>query len=325
MAQTSGFFDAEELVSGQYDREYVAEQWANYFKLFIGNGVFASPVNQLMVIQGTGMTITVREGWAFINGYWYHNDSDLTLNIPVNETPSSRTDGIFVQWDNADREIEIVVGVDRITVDRTAPLYELKLAEVSVAPGAIQITASDITDTRANSAVCGFVTGVVDVIDSTELFAHYQSLFDDFMSESYGTFNGFMNDSSEEFETWFDHMKDQLDSDAAGHLQNEVDILDSNKQNNDSWVNFTLLASAWVQDSITGLYYYPLNNTYSDSNYDITDVLPVSVTTKQMRKAWSAANCAGFEPTNILTVHGKVPTIDIIIGLCIRPKGKILE
>lgn len=212
MAESSGFFDAEELVDGGYDREYVAEQWANYFKLFIGNGVFANPANTLKVIAGSGLTVKVLPGWAWINGYWYHNDSELTLEIPTNLTLSTIQDGIFLRFDSANRVISALVGVNRTTVNRISPYYELKLAEVTVDVGVTSISDANITDTRTDSSVCGIVAGVINQIDTTDLFAQYQAAF-----------NAFMQGSGTEFETWFDHMKDQLDTDAAGHLQAEVD------------------------------------------------------------------------------------------------------
>ena len=88
----------------------------------------------------------------------------------------------------------------------------MKLCEVSVPAGAINIRQAQITDTRAISEVCGFVTGVIDQIDASDLFLQFQAQFSDFMSMNY-----------EEFETWFDYMKDQLSTDAAAHLQNELD------------------------------------------------------------------------------------------------------
>ena len=55
MAEESGFFEAMLDQDGSYDRAYVAKQFADYFAMFVGNGVFASPTNQLMVTSGSGM------------------------------------------------------------------------------------------------------------------------------------------------------------------------------------------------------------------------------------------------------------------------------
>ena len=205
MAETSGFFDAEELIDGTFDREYIAQQWANYFKLFIGNGVFATPTNQLKVLATSGMNVKVLSGWAWINGYWYQNDGDLSLTIAANTTATTRIDGIFIRFDASERRISIVVGTGRTTVERTTTFYELKIAEVSVRVGVASILDSDIVDTRPNNSVCGFVTGLIDVITTEDLFQQYTAAFME----------------------WFDEMKDQLSEDAAGHLQLEVDALNN--------------------------------------------------------------------------------------------------
>ena len=221
MAESYGFFDAEELLDGTYDREYAASEWANYFKLFIGNGVFATPTNQLKVRAVSGMTIKVLEGWAFLNGFWYHNDGDLEIAVPPNLTANTQNHGIFVQFDSSERTIAIILGEDRTQVDRTAPIWELKIGEVAVPAGATAVTDANITDTRANNSVCGFVTGLIDVITTADLFAQYQAIFDEWIAGVEAE----EAEKSEEFDDWFEHMKDQLSTDAAGHLQAEIDDL----------------------------------------------------------------------------------------------------
>ena len=70
MAETSGFFNAEVLEDGSYDRVYTAESFAQYFSQFIGNGVYANPATQLQVTQLStpAMGARVTAGNAFING-----------------------------------------------------------------------------------------------------------------------------------------------------------------------------------------------------------------------------------------------------------------
>lgn len=245
MAETFGFFDAEELTDGTFDREYIAEQWANYFKLFVGNGVFATPTNQLKVVAYTGMFVKISIGWAFINGYWYHNDTELEVEIPANMTANTITDGIFIRWDSANREIKATVGVNRTTPNRVAPYYELKLADIVVATGATQITDAEITDTRMDSSVCGIVTGVIEVIDAGNLFAQYQAIFTQWMNSTdtdfdewrdnqealytqwYNAIKAQQTQDLDDFDTWFDAIKGQLSEDAAGHLQNEIDEINA--------------------------------------------------------------------------------------------------
>ena len=65
MAQRSSFFNS---IAG--DRKYRAEDWAEYFGSLIGNGYFAGDSAALQVIPGAGMTVVVRAGRAFVNGYY---------------------------------------------------------------------------------------------------------------------------------------------------------------------------------------------------------------------------------------------------------------
>ena len=60
MAETSGFFNAEEQADGSYDREYFAQQFAYYFALFIGNGVFFPDAGKLQVVQNLAQNMSKR-------------------------------------------------------------------------------------------------------------------------------------------------------------------------------------------------------------------------------------------------------------------------
>ena len=60
--EKSSFFN-----SVSHDRTYKAEDWAEYFASFIGNGVFPVPSTGLQVVAGYGMQIAVKSGKACIN------------------------------------------------------------------------------------------------------------------------------------------------------------------------------------------------------------------------------------------------------------------
>ena len=118
MAVQSGFFEAEwdpELFNeetqtlGDWDRKYLAEQFARYFSKFVSTGVMNDTPNQLRVTAGSGMNVVVAVGFALINGYWCYNDDLLSLNVPLNESPSTRYDSVRVRWNFTTREIEIMM------------------------------------------------------------------------------------------------------------------------------------------------------------------------------------------------------------------------
>lgn len=215
MAEESGFFDAQwdpELFNeetgelGDYDIRYLMKQFTDYFSLFVGNGVFASPVNQCKVIPGTGNAIIVSVGWAFINGCWYHNKNPKEIPLLPNQTNVNRIDSVRLRFSEADREITASVFTGDTEIVRSEGTYDLKLADIIVPPFAVTVSAANISDARPNESVCGFVKGLVDVINTEDLFSQYNAMF----------------------EEWFSTVKDQLQGDLAIKIQLELEqVLDT--------------------------------------------------------------------------------------------------
>ena len=251
-----GFFDAN-LVGEEYDRVYLAAQFASYFASFIGNGVFAEHSNQLQVfaMSTPQMQVTVEAGQGWINGYWYENTDELLLPIDVADGVLNRIDSVVLRFGTAERNMWLAIkkGTAAITpvaptVTRNGDYYDLQLATISVPAGALNITQAQITDTRLNAAVCGWVTGVVQQIDTTTLFEQFETYFEEFKQFYEGDFNiwttqqkseyiswitgaeadmtDWTDEQKQQFNEWFDEIKNQLGEDVAGHLQSEVDRLD---------------------------------------------------------------------------------------------------
>lgn len=215
MALTSAFFDAE-LVGGEYDRVYSAERFAEYFASFIANGVFSDPATNLQVVANipSDMTVLVKSGLGWINGYYCNNDGNYPLTIsPANGT-LPRVDAVVLRWSRSNRSISLEVKTGVATsspsapsLERSADNYELMLASIQVVAGATSIAQANITDKRPDSAVCGWVKGVVDQIDTTDLFAQYDDAF----------------------QTWFAGIQAQLSGDVATNLQNQINNLKDGK------------------------------------------------------------------------------------------------
>ena len=234
MAQKSSFFNAQ-LQSGVYDRTYLAEDFAAYFSSFIGNGVFPDPSTGLQLTAGTGMQVSLGSGKAWINGYYYVNTSACLFTLDTADGVLNRIDSVVIRWDKTARSITAAVkkGAYAVTpaapsLTRTEDVYELEVAEVSVSAGSTSISQSDIIDTRQNTSLCGIVAGVVDQIDTTGLFAQYNSAFQAFMASIEGT----------------------LSDDAAGNLLNLI-----NQHKADSSVHITTLthSKTGTVHALTGL------------------------------------------------------------------------
>lgn len=247
--EKSSFFN-----SVSHDRVYRAEEWAEYFASFIGNGVFPVPSNNLQVVAGSGMVVTVKAGKAWINGYFYYNTGDLSLTLPVADGVLKRIDRIVVRWDLTERLISVVVKSSTPSASPTPPAlqrdadaYELCLADITTGAGVTAISQAVITDRRLNPDLCGIVAGVVDQIDTAAFNAQLEAWFADYKGKSLQEFNdlvsymeslellgdqqynalqAYMNafklEAENDFNAWFASVKNVLDEDTVGHLVNMI-------------------------------------------------------------------------------------------------------
>lgn len=247
--EKSSFFNS---VSG--DRVYRAEEWAEYFASFIGNGVFPVPSTSLQVVAGSGMAVAVKTGKAWINGYFYYNTSDLPVTLATADGVLNRIDRIVVRWDLTERKISVAVKSSAPaaspvapTLQRDADAYELCLADVLVGAGVTAISQANITDRRLDGSLCGVVAGVVDQIDTDAFNAQLEAWFADYKKMSVDEFNDlvsymeslellgdqqyaalkaymndFKTDAENDFNAWFATLQNVLDEDTAGHLLNLI-------------------------------------------------------------------------------------------------------
>lgn len=207
------------------DRVYYAEDFARHLKKYFTNGIFN---NELKVIANNDMTITIKEGDANIEGYRYTNTGDLVKTIDNADGTLNRIDNVVLRLDLTNRLIsaQIIKGTfaDKPVAPeliRTSTIYDLRIAKISIPAGTTTITQDLITDTRFITSDCGNVISTVQTPDTENLFIQMQTLFEKQINE--------LNNN---FEIWFDSIKNQLDSDAAGNLQNQINNLNSNKVDN---------------------------------------------------------------------------------------------
>lgn len=238
MAEKSGFFNALES-GGAYDRVYDANDFAEYFALFIGNGVFADPMNQLKVVPKSGLTVTLKKGNAFIDGYWYKLSEDMDFTLSPNGTSYAITDVIAVTLDKTNRVITAKKKerVSSITPVNNGVAHELIVASISLGVGVSSITEGMITDQRPYEDYCGFVTGTVDQIDVGEMFTQLEAQFNE----------------------WFSTIQGKLTSDVAGSLQTQIDDLDQKLDDVitevETKINGNTAVIEWVYEETGGVYF----------------------------------------------------------------------
>lgn len=191
MAQHSGFFNAL-MSNGVYDRTYNANDYCDNLAVVISNGVLRSENDDLKVTS-SGMACTVAAGRAFIKGHYYYNDSPMTFAAVTAPIGGQRYDRIFLRLntDVAARSISLVYvqgtasnSPVKPSPTRSGNIYDLCLADIFVDTNATSVV---VTDTRANSDICGWV---------------YSTAGD----------NSFFTSLDNSFTEWFDSAKDTLSS-----------------------------------------------------------------------------------------------------------------
>jgi hypothetical protein len=219
--------------------------------------VLADPADCFQVTaSGDGLGVTVAPGFGMIKGRIAYDPETASLTLDKAPTKNSRIDRVVLRCSYLDRLCEIVVKTGTAAATPVAPdleqpsagdYYELGLASITISANQTVLTQAQITDTRADSSVCGYITQLIDSIDTSVFFAQLDQFYADFVAktdtdyensraqyielcqaivDALGAFEG---NASEEFTAWFDEIKGQLSEDAAGNLQNEVDAINEQR------------------------------------------------------------------------------------------------
>lgn len=242
MAEMGLFFES---VNG--DRRYKVVELVAYLRPFFSDGVFPNPSTGLQVMETAekDMFVTVKVGDAWINGRMYRNLDDKKIRLDPSDSATTRIDRIVVGCNYKDRVITSYVKKGTPASSASAPeltrndtLYEISLAEITIAPGAVGITQSAIKDTRLDQSKCGIVTALVDTVDTQTLYNQLETWRQEFMQEKdtqmaswIATFQKNMNSwkdtEQQAFVDWFNSIKGQLSGDIAANLTSRVDELEN--------------------------------------------------------------------------------------------------
>lgn len=206
MAWRSGFWNSI-LVNGEYDRKANADDYSNALGYIIGNGVVTNTkIGNSETMSGTALQVTtpevagatygvtIKSGWGWINGKWFHNPTDdntSIINIPAPTQGNRRYDRLVARQDKrvADGRIVYPVLIQGEQVASGTPIkpeivrnetyYDLCLAEMLVIRGdTIQVS---ISDTRNDKTLCGFCNGYFGN-DFNEYMATLESVFNSKMA-----------------------------------------------------------------------------------------------------------------------------------------------
>lgn len=246
----------------QLDRAVTSEVLRQIYKRYFTNGVFGisdSTCFQVSVATG-GASVSIAPGACQIQGATGYEENAVTLEITPNSANLPRIDTVVARLnDNSDyRSIyfDILEGTPAAApvapaLTQSDSVWELGLCNIARAANSSVITNSNITDTRADSARCGYVTAIQQ-LDTASLYQQFRAYIQEVQdaldaadatynetAQNYLTtlettgdaqladitqaFNAYAAVTEEEFNNWFASIRDILDEDVAGHLQNEID------------------------------------------------------------------------------------------------------
>ncbi len=217
MAENYSFFNSKD-----HDRVYNARHWADYFFPLFKSGVFNG---DLQVVANGGMTVKIKSGYAWIDGYGYHLTDGLVVDLETASGNMNRADSIVIRLDLTNRWIKAFCRTGSYYAgagippapEITATIHEIVIAHISIAAGVTKITQDMITDTRMDGDICGWVCGAVHQIDFSQITAQFESFFGNYRQEIAEAFKEFSDDATLKYQTYSDNV-DGYDTQAQEKL-----------------------------------------------------------------------------------------------------------
>ena len=265
------------------DRTYDADNFAELLNHFFTTGVFEG---ELQVVANSNMTVSVKTGYCNIEGKVKLFDSITNITLDVANSVYPRIDTIVIEKNITSRNITLKKVTGQISSSApvaTAPVrnetqYQIVLAQIYVGAGVSEITQANITDTRTDSSICGYVSGTVKEIDYSQISAQWSSYLDQFKT-----------DNLDEFNEWFETIQGILGKDEAAKLLAMINANTSSIETNttnistntkniasiqDKMTILTItLGTSWTKDSTNGYYYQSVTvSGITSSDYPTLDV-----------------------------------------------------
>ena len=170
------------------DTDYLAED-VRLFHVARTPGIFNATGTDLQVSANGRMAVDVKPGYAFlltskdgVGGITYGNDATEGLTVPTAES-TTRYDYIAVRYTKEANTCKLVCvkgsSAKPTAPVRTASIYEIILAIITVRANASEVTASDIQDTRMDEALCGLVVDGTERVPTEGMQAQFTQFMQD--------------------------------------------------------------------------------------------------------------------------------------------------
>lgn len=161
---------------------YYADDASGYLSTRL-SGVYSADEDFAVTANGD-LTVTVSAGQAWVRPARFRGRSIImeqpeTVTLTAADAVRSRIDRLVLRYDAAARKTSLTVltgtpdsaSPTAPEITRTALVYDLCLADIRRPAGSTVVTAADITDTRADEAVCGVMRDGVKGIPTAQLQA----------------------------------------------------------------------------------------------------------------------------------------------------------
>lgn len=199
MALRYGYFDSDIIgVDDEgmpiFDRAETSDLLCLLFAKLVSDGVLAQPKNCFQVLgTGNGMKVEIQPGFGMVKGHFAYDDEKAELDVGAAPQKYSRIDRVVLRCNYLMRMVEIVIKQGTEAANPVPPelirpsagdYFELCLANIRLTAGQKSITQSSITDTRPNSSVCGYITQLIDHLDTEVFFAQLDQFYKEFVDKS---------------------------------------------------------------------------------------------------------------------------------------------
>ena len=160
------------------------------------SGVYSAEEDFSVTAQG-GLSVQVSAGQAWVRPARFKGRSIImeqptTVVLTEADPVRSRIDRIVLRYDAAAKKTSLVVldgtpdsaAPAAPEISRTELVYDLCLAEIRRPAGSTSVTAADITDTRADEAICGVMRDGVHGIPTGTLVQQFRAVIDALKGEA---------------------------------------------------------------------------------------------------------------------------------------------
>lgn len=168
--------------------DYTAED-AMLANLPTSSGVYATE-NQFSLNLTNGLSFEIGKGLAFMRfdeakGFTVYLNETASFQLDVADSVLPRIDRVVLQWNQSENAVKIAIKkgaysstpapVARVT---TTAVYELVLFDILVPANSSTLLASNVTDQRLNSSLCGLMANTITRIDTDAIQAQIDGIIE---------------------------------------------------------------------------------------------------------------------------------------------------